>query len=343
MPDSRFFESLGPLAIADVLDLSGSAPHGPARLSGTVSRVASLDDFNIADAVIFIDDERKIAAISGKRFGLCIAAEAAADAAASLMAGPVASARDARASFALIAAALHRLRDLDYSAKGDAHVSVGAIIHPSAVIGAGAEIAAGARIGAYAVVGPGVIIGKRTMISEGASLWCAIIGADCRVGPNSAIGGPGFGFAAGPKGLTRIPQLGRVVIEGDVEIGANVCVDRGALEDTVIGASTKIDNLCQIGHNVRLGRGCILAAQVGIAGSVSLGDRVQCGGKAGIADHLTIGDDARIAAKAGVTSDVPKGETWGGYPARPMKRWLREVAAAARAARGTKKASDNDD
>ncbi len=342
MPDPRFFNSFGPLTIADALRIAAAEALSPADASAVVSCVASVDDPDLAAAVVYIEDGRKIAAFAGKRFGLCLAKNDAAAAVATLKAGPVALATEPRAAFALIASALHRLRSLDDLSMPKARLGESARIHPSAVIGAGAEIGADVQIGPNVVIGPGVIIGSRTIIAEGTSIWCAIVGAGCRFGPGSAIGGPGFGFAVGPKGLARIPQLGRVIVEDDVEIGANACVDRGALGDTIIGASTKIDNLVQIGHNVRLGRACILAAQVGIAGSSILGDRVQCGGHAAISDHLTIGDDARIAGKAGVMSNVPAGETWGGYPARPKMIWLRQAAATERAAR-KKKAGDNGD
>jgi UDP-3-O-[3-hydroxymyristoyl] glucosamine N-acyltransferase len=146
------------------------------------------------------------------------------------------------------------------------------------------------------------------------------------------IGEPGFGATAGPKGLIDIPQLGRVIIQDGVSIGANTTVDRGAFEDTVIGENSKIDNLVQIAHNVRVGRNCVMAAHTGISGSVTIGDGAQFGGRAGVADHVTIGAGARVGAAAGVMKDIPAGETWGGMPARPIRHWLKETAWLARMA-----------
>ena len=144
------------------------------------------------------------------------------------------------------------------------------------------------------------------------------------------IGQDGFGFAPGAEGHEKVPQLGAVIIEDDVELGANSCVDRGTGPDTIIGAGTKIDNLCQIAHNVNLGRGCLVAAQVGISGSAKLGDFVMIGGQAGIAGHLQIGDGAKIAGKSGVTKDIPAGMTVAGFPAIKATEHWRNLAAIKR-------------
>lgn len=338
MPDSRFFLTHASIALGDALRLANVAPPVAADASSRLTRAAGIDEESLDGAVVYVDAADKLARLAGKRFGLCFVPDGIASRADA--GGPVAAAASPRAAFAPIAAALHSLRPI--SAAPRASIAAGARVHATAIIGDDAEIGNGAEIGPYAVIGPGVVIGPGTLIAERVSVWCAVIGADCRIGAGSAVGGPGFGFEPGWDGLTRVPQLGRVVFGRDVEVGQNCCVDRGAFADTIVGEGTKLDNLVQIAHNVRLGRNCVVAAQVGIAGSAKIGDRVQFGGQAGIADHVSIGDDARIAAKAGVMRDVPNGETWGGYPARPMMTWMRETAITANAAR-KKKAKRHDD
>jgi UDP-3-O-[3-hydroxymyristoyl] glucosamine N-acyltransferase len=205
-------------------------------------------------------------------------------------------------------------------------VAVGAVVGPGAVIGEGTVISP------CAVIGPGVAIGRHSHIGAGAAVSFALVGDRVSIFAGAVIGEAGFGAAAGPNGVVDIPQLGRVIIQDGVTIGSGTCVDRGAWDDTVVGENTKIDNLVQIAHNVRIGRNCLLAAHTGISGSVVVGDGCVFGGRAGIADHIVIGPGARIAAASGVMKNIPAGETWGGYPARPMQRWMRETAWLARVA-----------
>ena len=221
-----------------------------------------------------------------------------------------------------------------------AQLEDGVILGPGAVIGQNAVIGRGTYISAGAVIGPGVTFGRDGYVGANASIGFALIGDKVRVHSGAVIGEPGFGAAAGPDGLVDVPQLGRVIIQDGVTIGSGSCIDRGAWDDTVIGENTKIDNFVQIAHNVVIGRNCLLAAHTGISGSVFVGDGCMFGGRAGVSDHRMIGAGARIAAAAGVMSNVPAGESWGGYPARPMKRWLREIAWLARAARRPHRGGD---
>ena len=224
-------------------------------------------------------------------------------------------------------------------------------VDPLARLGAGCVLGEDASIGPFVVLGRGVRLAARCRIAEGVSLGDGVtIGEDTIIGPRAVcyarvqvgsrvvikagavIGGPGFGYLSGPSGHHRIPHVGGCILEDEVEIGSNSCVDRGSVDDTVIGAGTKLDNLVHVGHNVRIGRRCLLMAGVGIAGSTHIGDDVILAGHVGVTDHLVIGDRARIAAKSAVFGDIPAGATFSGHPARPHRQFLRAQAALYRVA-----------
>jgi UDP-3-O-[3-hydroxymyristoyl] glucosamine N-acyltransferase len=211
-------------------------------------------------------------------------------------------------------------------------ISPGAKIHPGAELGAGVVVGAGAAIGEGTVVcpnvviGPGVQIGRNGFIGAGASIQCALLGDHVTLLAGARIGEAGFGVTPAPSGLEDAPHFGRVILQDHVTIGANTCIDRGVFADTIVGERTKIDNLCQIAHNVVLGRSVIMAAFGGISGSVRIGDGSMLGGQVGIADHVKVGAGVSLAGAAGVLRDVPDGETWGGTPAKPIRQWMREVA-----------------
>ena len=226
------------------------------------------------------------------------------------------------------AAGVHPTACVDPTATLGEGVEVGAF----AVIGARAEVGAGSAIGPHAVIGPGVCVGEGCRLHAGVVVSHALVGARVTLHPGVKIGQDGFGFAADPSGHVKAPQLGRVTIGDGCEIGANTTIDRGHLHDTVIGEGVWIDNLVQIGHNVRIGRGCILVAQSGVSGSTKLGDFVALGGQAGLAGHLTIGSGAQIAAQCGVMADVAPGAVVCGSPATPIKEYFRQVATLRRLA-----------
>lgn len=328
MPDSRFFTVKAPLSIATAAEVAGAAP--PQNLAGELRRVARPDEDDLSGAVVYCEKQETADLIVSKSYGLCLAKPGLED---SLKGGPVFSVSSPKLAFARLADMLHASREDEMADGEDPRIDDAAIIHPSAVIAPAAEIGPGAKIGPHAYIGRGVVIGAGTMVEAGSSITHAIIGEKAHILSGARIGQAGFGFVEGDGGLVRVPQLGRVILGDLVEIGANATVDRGALGDTVIGEGSKIDNLVQIGHNVRIGRYCVLAAQTGISGSCVLGDGVMLGGQVGLADHLTLGDGVQIAAGSGLMRDVPKGETWGGRPGKPIKDWLRETATLAKLAK----------
>lgn len=216
-----------------------------------------------------------------------------------------------------------------------AHLEDGVIVDPLAVIGPRVEIGAGTVIGAGAVIGADVRIGRDCNVGARSAIQFALIGDNVLIHPACSIGQDGYGFIFfGPEGHLKVPQTGRVLIQNHVEVGAGTTIDRGSLRDTVIGEGTKIDNQVQIGHNVTIGRHCLLAAQIGLAGSLTIGDYVALGAKVGINNHLKIGDGAQVTAMSAVKDDIPAGGRWGGHFAKPTKQWFREIIAVERLVQG---------
>ena len=331
--DARFFQRAGPHSLAAVAD-AAEAEVPPRRLM--LRGVAPLQTAE-ADDVTFLDNRKYLPALAATRAGAVIVHP---DMASRVPEGTVPIVTtEPYAAWARVAALFHPLPPLRPGVHPAAVIDPEAAIDPSAeigplaVIGARAEIGPRCRIGPLAVLGEGVVLGPDCRIGAHASLSHALVGARVYVYPGARVGQEGFGFAITPEGFRTVPQLGRVILEDDVEVGANTTIDRGSLHDTVIGAGSRLDNLVQIGHNVRLGRGCVIVGQAGISGSTILEDHVMLGGQAGLTGHLRIGKRARVAAQSGVMSDVPAGADMVGSPAQPARVAFREIAALRRLAR----------
>jgi UDP-3-O-[3-hydroxymyristoyl] glucosamine N-acyltransferase len=328
--DPRFFGTAGPQPLAAIVAAAGGALPDGADGARRFTGVAPLHSAG-PDEVSFLDNKRYAAALRESRAGAVVlapamAAQAPAGCAAIATAQPY-------LGFARVCALFHPAPVArpgihpTAAIAADATIGPGCEIGPYAVIGAGAELGEGCIIGPQAVVGEGVILGPRCRIHAHASLSHCIAGRDVVLHPGARVGQEGFGFALTPEGrYETMPQLGRVLLGDGVEVGANSCIDRGSQGDTVIGPGSRLDNLVQIGHNVRTGRGCVIVAHVGISGSVTLGDFVQMGGQSGVAGHLTIGDRARVGAQSGVISDVPAGSDMLGSPALPAREAMRAIA-----------------
>jgi len=340
MPD--FFPTNRELTIGEIVALTRAKPHGDIPLDRRIGNIAPLDTARATD-ITFLDNAKYLGALAGTRAGACLLSprfEAAApDGLAVLVAAEPYRAFVAVAR-ALFPAALRPSsmfgasgRAADAHVHSSARIEPGVTIDPLAVIGPGAEIGAGTMIAAGAVIGPGVAIGRDCAIGASASILCALIGDRVIIHAGARIGQDGFGYLPSPAGHQKIPQTRRVIIQDDVEIGANTTIDRGSTRDTVVGEGTKIDNLVQIAHNVRIGRHCLIAGQVGISGSAEVGDFVMLAGKVGLADHVTIGAGAILGAQSGVMSDVPAGARWIGSPAQPVRDFMKGVAILRRLAR----------
>lgn len=333
MADPRFFENAGPLPLGVLAMRMEATLADGANPALEIADVAPLDVAGSRD-LSFLDNKRYVDSFRQSNAAACIVEPEFAEQAPEGMALVIS--KTPYRAFALAARALYPDKPLrpgihpSAVVARTAKVASDARIEAGAVVGDGVVIGSGVVVGANAVVGDHVEVGPQTHIGANASLSHCTVGARVNLHPGVRIGNRGFGFAMDAGGAIDVPQLGRVIVEDDVEIGANATVDRGAGPDTLIGAGAKIDNLVQIGHNVVIGRGSVIVAQAGVAGSSQLGEGVVLAAQGGIAGHLTIGSGAQIGAQAGVMRDVEPGAKVIGSPAIPVKRFWRLQAVLGR-------------
>jgi UDP-3-O-[3-hydroxymyristoyl] glucosamine N-acyltransferase len=329
MADARFFRNAGPITLDDVIKASGAQlADGVKVQDGMLFKdVAPLDRAE-SGHLSFFDNKKYLESFGKTKASACFTRP---EFSASAPAGTVVLLhRNPYKAYALAAALFYPAEPaLSYraaTAAVDPSAKIGdnVFIGHYAVIGKNVDIGTGSRIGDHTVIGDGVVIGQSCDIAPHVTISHAIIGDRVRIHPGARLGSPGFGFAMDAAGFVSVPQLGRVIVEDDADIGANTAIDRGAGPDTVIGRGTRIDNLVQIAHNVKIGRQSIIVAQSGIAGSSELGDFVITGGQSGIAGHLKIGKGAKIAAQAGILQDLPAGAEVMGTPAVPLRQFFRQ-------------------
>lgn len=345
MSDTSFFEAPVPISLKEIAVLLGEPIPEDADEAILIGNTKALDDAGQGDAT-FLDNAKYVDMLADCAASLIFCKKRYADkvpsgAVAWVTTTPYhAYARLAAALYPNAAGAIPVVATDPTDTKiirGRVHQSAkleaGVVVEPNATVGEYAEIGTGSVIAAGAVIGRGVKIGRDCFIGANTVVQHALLGNRVALHSGTCIGQDGFGYAMGPSGHLKVPQIGRVIIQDDVEIGANTSIDRGTNRDTIIGEGTKIDNQVQIGHNVTIGRHCVLVGQVGIAGSSTLGDFVVIGGQTGVIGHVTIGDGAQIAGVSAVHGDVPPGARWGGVPAKPVREWFKEITSLSQLAK----------
>jgi UDP-3-O-[3-hydroxymyristoyl] glucosamine N-acyltransferase len=336
MADPRFFQRAGPFTLGAIAALCDARLQNPDDGSKLIVDVAPLETAGPRD-LTFLDNRKYLDAFAASGAGAALVDDRLADRAPAGVA--LLLTREPYKAFARVAQVFYPDPEIEPGRAPTAIIAPSAIVPDDCAISAYVVIEAGVRLGARCRVGPHTVIHANVKLGDDCRVAAHVTLSHCQIGarvvlhPGVRIGQAGFGFAPDRAGPVKIPQLGRVIIGDDVDIGANTTIDRGSGHDTVIGSGTMIDNLVQIGHNVVLGRGCVLAGQVGISGSTKLGDFVMAGGQAGLAGHLQIGTGARIGAKAGLMRDVAPGQTVLGSPAVAFTQFMRQVAVLERLAK----------
>lgn len=331
MPDSRFFTNSDQFSLREIADLTDASISSTGEQK--FSRVAPLETAGGND-ISFLDNIKYLSAFEASKAGACFVRQKFAGRAPETM--QLLITEEPYYAYAIAAQKFYHQESFSAGISPQAQIAKGASIgknvriDPGVVIAGNVKIGNGCWIGANTVIDRSVEIGEGTRVGALCSLSHTLIGRNVVIHRGVHIGQDGFGFAAGNKGITKVPQLGLVIIGDNVEIGSGTCIDRGAGHNTTIGDNSKIDNLVQIGHNVQIGRHTMIAAQTGIAGSTHIGDKVLIGGQVGLAGHTTVESGAKLAAQAGIMTDIPAGATYGGSPAIPILDWHRQTATIAK-------------
>jgi len=336
MSDSRFFTKACELSLDEIVAITGAAIAPSQTIQPKLRKFSDISPLETASEsdISFLDNTKYLSEFETSKAGACFVREKFASRAPRGMVTLISE--EPYYAYATIAQKFYPkekhealISPLAQIAKS-AHIGNNVRIDPGVVISDNVKIGDGCWIGANSVIDKAVQIGDNSCIGALCSISHSIIGKNVTIHRGVHIGQDGFGFAGGRKGITKLPQTGRVIIGDNVEIGSGTCIDRGAGHDTKIGSSSKIDNLVQIAHNVQIGRHTMIAAQTGISGSTIIGDGVLVGGQVGFSGHTTIGNGAKIAAQSGIMTDIPAGATYGGYPAVSILDWHRQTATVAK-------------
>lgn len=347
MADPAFYTSRGPFSIQQIEGLARFTFSNADAFSGVeICDVAPLDSAGPGQ-LAFCERPKFAAALAATRAAVCFVPPALAGSAPPSTA--VLITPTPHLAFCAVANALYpdagllwdRTRPPLSAIDPSARIGAGVVCGPGVFIGENAEIGDGTVIGPSTTIGRGVKIGRHCRVDANVTIAYAYLGDHVIVMTGARIGNDGFGFAPSAQGMVKVPQLGRAIVQDRAEIGANCTIDRGAMADTVIGEGAKLDNMVHVGHNVRIGRHCVVAAQSGFSGSSVAGDFVVMGGQTGVADHVTIGDKAQIAARGGVTRTLAGGQVYGGFPAKPVRDWRRETATLSRLAQRKRELDDD--
>lgn len=345
MEHPGFFDRTGPYTLSEVATAAGAKIADGVEPGAMIEDVRPLSEAG-ATHVSFIDNKKYLPQLDTTAAGACFVIPSLADrvpAGTAALVTPQPYHGFARALALFYPTAMQPIvaspgaPAIDPTAK----IEAGVLIEPGVIIGREAQIGSGTRIAAGAVIGARATIGRDCFIGPLATVTHALVGDRVIIHSGTRIGQDGFGFAMGRFGHLKVPQIGRVIIQDDVEIGANTTIDRGALKDTMIGEGTKIDNLCQIGHNVIIGRHCVIVSMCGISGSTELGDFVVMGGQSGSVGHIKIGSGAQVGGASHPTHDVPPGARYFGTPAKPLRESAREQALIKRLVARDKESYDD--